>query len=78
MPENTWQTTWKESSVTDKKSREDSTGSLRTTRQQINVLAWKIHDCPPGYVGPCWGPTAADRDRAKAVLVCTSTPDDPQ
>lgn len=43
----------------------------------LKLRAWNIHRAnghPPGYVGPCWGPTAAELEEAKKELSDASLP----
>lgn len=39
--------------------------------------AARIHRCPDGYEGPCWGPTRSDYERARANLAA-GVPGDPK
>jgi len=38
------------------------------TTKDVQRLAARIHRCPEGYDGPCWGPTDDDRALAKHRL----------
>ena len=40
---------------------------LKVPKQVID-LAYRIHRCPPGYKGPCWGPTQSDICCAQAKI----------
>lgn len=40
----------------------------RWTDTERDRLARRLHRCPDGYEGPCWGPTAADYADADAVI----------
>jgi hypothetical protein len=46
------------------------------TKKDVERYARRIHRCPEGYEGPCWGPTEEDRHTAKqrltAVIGCSS------
>jgi hypothetical protein len=38
------------------------------TKAQIDAEARRIHRCPEGYEGPCWGPNPEDRTQAHENL----------
>lgn len=33
--------------------------------QRVVLRALRLHRCPAGYVGPCWGPTMKDIQKAQ-------------
>lgn len=41
---------------------------------EVRAEAYRIHTCPEGYVGPCWGPTKADVEQARRNLTGQETP----
>lgn len=48
--------------ITDKPCR-----GLRITKKVMD-LAYKLHRCPKGYKGPCWGATQSDICSAQAMI----------
>lgn len=38
------------------------------TKKDVERLARRIHRCPTGYEGPCWGPTKEDHELARYRL----------
>lgn len=40
----------------------------RSKRAAVRAYAARLHRCPDGYEGPCWGPTEEDIEMAKRAL----------
>ena len=47
----------------------------KPSREVLDLAAQihREHGEPPGYVGPCWGPTPADIDEAERRLAAAGT-----
>ena len=47
----------------------------KPSREVLDLAAQihREHGEPPGYVGPCWGPTQEDVDEAELRLAATGT-----